>query len=180
MKNVAYSILKEIKETAQQLDERALFLFAQELQDANRIFLCGTGRCDLIIRSFAMRLMHLSLSCHVVRDVTTPAIQKDDLLVLCTLNPDNKGLVDIAKKAYLKHAHVALLSPQSESPIGDLAKVNVLVPKTLTQSGLPSMQSGGVVFEQCCFVVFETLILHLTGRLNRSNETLLQNRANLE
>lgn len=180
MRSVAYSILDEIRESVKQLEERGLFRMAEELMDADRIFLAGTGRCDQIMRSFAMRLMHLSLDCYVVRDVTTPAIRKGDVLVLCSLTPDHRWLMDLAKRAYAQDARIVLLSPQKDSATGDLCALSVLVPKALPVMAMPSMQAAGVVFEQCCFVLCDTLILHLSGRLNRSNETLLKNRANLE
>ena len=178
MKSISYAILDEINETLKQLDERPLFQLAEELIDAKRIFLVGTGRCGLVMRSFAMRLMHLSLQCHVVGNVTTPAIAHGDLLVVCTLNPENRWLLDLAKCAYRVSSPVALFSPQASSPIGDLSAFKITVPKASVS--LPFSQPQGVVFEQCCAVLTDSLILHLAGRLNRCNEALLKNRANLE
>ncbi len=49
---------------------------------ARRIFVAGKGRSGLQMEAFAMRLMHLGLSTHVVGDVTTPGIAPDDVLVI--------------------------------------------------------------------------------------------------
>lgn len=47
-----------------------------------KVYIAGVGRSSLMIRSFAMRLMHLDITVYVVGETVTPAIQEGDLLIL--------------------------------------------------------------------------------------------------
>ena len=178
MREVSYQILDEIKASVKLIDERTMFRLADEILDADRVFISGSERCDILIRSFAMRLAQLSINTYIVKDPTTPAIGKNDLLIMCTKSPDNRGVIDIAKKAYTANARIAFIAPKKGSQISDFANLTLLI-STAANAGIASLQSAGVIFEQSCFIIFETLAVHLKSRLNRSSEVLIKCKANL-
>ena len=62
-------------------DADGLARVADLVAAAPRVFVLGAGRSGLALRMTAMRLMHLGLDVHVVGEVTTPAIERGDLLV---------------------------------------------------------------------------------------------------
>jgi len=179
MKEIAYSILDEIKNTVKLIDERSLFMLAEAILEAKRVFLAGSGRSEQNARNFAMRLMHLSIPSYVVRDVTTPAIAKEDLMILFANAPESKWLCDIAKKAYQAEAVVAAFSLNASSPIADLSRVCVTIPKS-PSSGVAALQAAGVVFDQTCMVLSDMLVIHLSHKMNKPTEELMRNRSNLE
>ncbi len=179
MKEIAYSILDEIKNTIRLVDEKPLFLLAEEILQAKRVFVAGSGRSEQNARIFAMRLMHLSIPSYVVRDVTTPAITKDDLLIVFANAPENKWLCEIARKSYSAQAAVAAFSLSISSPIADLAKVCVFIPKS-PSSGVAGTQSAGVVFDQTCMILSDMLVIHLARKMNKPIDELIRNRSNLE
>ena len=77
-------ILEELKITLSGIKKEEIFGLEEELQKAERIFCDGLGRSGLFCRAFAMRLMHLGMSCFYVGDTMTPAIERGDLLLICS------------------------------------------------------------------------------------------------
>jgi len=59
IKETLISITRELEQCLQQIDTEQMADVTVALQKANRIFVYGTGRSLLMIRAFAMRLMHL-------------------------------------------------------------------------------------------------------------------------
>ena len=59
---------------------------------ARTVFVAGSGRSGLAMRSFAMRLIHLGLSAHVVGETTTPRITDRDLLLIGSGSGSTPGL----------------------------------------------------------------------------------------
>src|SRR5437868_8212472 len=76
------TVLDELGETMRALDPGGLRALEEQLVAARRVFVAAAGRSGLVVRAFAMRLMHLGLHAHVVGDVTTPAFAAGDLLVI--------------------------------------------------------------------------------------------------
>src|SRR5215211_4177692 len=72
------------------------------ITQSRRIACHGVGREGLMMKAFAMRLMHLGFDAHVVGDVTTPPIGAGDLLIAST-GPGNTPtvlvLMNVAKGA---------------------------------------------------------------------------------
>ena len=64
-------ILADIGRTLHQVDSAQIDATCLAILSADRIFVAGKGRSGLQMKAFAMRLMHLGLSVHVVDDVTT-------------------------------------------------------------------------------------------------------------
>ena len=78
----ALAVIGEIEDVIARMNEGELEQFSQEIMAARCVFLFGFGRTLLMMKSSAMRLMHLGITAHVVGDVTTPAIGHSDLLIL--------------------------------------------------------------------------------------------------
>ena len=68
------AIIADIKRALGQVDPAQVDDICAAICTADRVFVAGKGRSGLQMRAFAMRLMHLGLTAHVVDDVTTPAI----------------------------------------------------------------------------------------------------------
>ena len=77
-------VVDEIRATLAETDEEQIRDLVQAILDANRIFVGGAGRSLLMIRTFAMRLMHLGLVSHVVGETITPSIEPGDLLIVAS------------------------------------------------------------------------------------------------
>lgn len=158
MKKIAASFLKDIESTMKALDESALVPFCESLDTASRIFVAGGGRLKPIAEYFAMRLSQLGLTVFPVGGVTTPAIAKNDVLVLLTPSADNKRLSAIAKKCYQTGAVMSVISPTATSPVADLANYLVVIPKNPN----PRVKGSPVLYEQTLFLLTDAIV-HLLG-----------------
>ncbi len=163
-------------------DPTALARFIEELVAASRIFVLGAGRSGLALRMTAMRLMHLSLDVHVVGEVTTPAIESGDLLLVASGSGTTAGIVRAAQTAVGVGARVAVLTTAPDSPLADLASATVVVPAVgkLDRSGTASTQYAGSLFEQTVVVLGDALFHALWQRSGASADDLWPRHANIE
>jgi 6-phospho-3-hexuloisomerase len=79
--DVRLEMIDELRDVLLKIPETATQMFVERLTGARNVFTYGVGREGLVLRSFCMRLFHLGLEAHVVGDMTTPHLGRDDLLV---------------------------------------------------------------------------------------------------
>lgn len=154
---------------------------------SGRVFLAGAGRSGLGIRGFAMRLMHLGRAVSVVGDTTTPAITRDDLLVIGSGSGQTASLRAMAEKAERIGARILLFTIAPDSPIAQRADLVVVIPASspkVESSGSAgagaSLQPMGSLFEQALFILFDCVILLLMEREGLTSEQMFKRHANLE
>jgi len=156
----------------------------QVIDSANRLFLGGAGRSALAVCGFAMRLMHLGKTVHVVGDVTTPGIGKGDLLLIGSGSGRTASLLNAATTAKTLGATVVLVTIDPASPIGELADVVVQVPapspKAAGGGASQSAQPMGSLFEQSMFVLFDIVVMLLMDRTGISSDQMFTRHANIE
>jgi 6-phospho-3-hexuloisomerase len=177
-------ILKEIQTTLRRVDFRELDYMLDAVVKAERIFCAGAGRSGLMMRSFAMRLMHMGLQVYVVGETVTPAIGKSDLLVIGSGSGETKSLLNMAQRAKQAEAHIALLTVIPGSSIGGYADCTVAIPATTAKVGgkvnTRTVQSKGSLFEQCLFMLLETAVLSLMKQKDFDPDAIMTRHANLE
>jgi 6-phospho-3-hexuloisomerase len=185
MKNNCYNqILLELNHTLSRLDDEPINLLLDAIVGANRIFLAGTGRSGLMLKGFAMRLMHLGLKAYVVGETTTPGISANDLLIIGSGSGETGSVSIFARTAKKHKAGLGLITIFPDSTIGKLADIKVLlhVPagENNQNNGFASIQHGGTLFEQSLMLVLDGMIVMLTEKLNVDPTVLRLNHANLE
>lgn len=159
------------------LDEASVSLNA-----ARRVFVLGAGRSGLALRMTAMRLMHLGLAVHVVGDVTTPAIEAGDVLLVASGSGTTAGIVRSAETAAASGAVIVVLTTNPLSPLAALAQVVVQIPAAAKQdhAGVLSGQYSGSLFEQAVVLVGDALFHSLWAGSGASASMLWPRHANLE
>ncbi len=177
-------VLDELARTLRAISPAELQAFRETILAAPRIFAAGRGRSGLYIRAFAMRLMHLGLPVHVVDDVTTPAIQNGDLLVIASGSGRTATLLQHSTKAKGLGAKIALVTAFSTSPIGEIADVIVQIPAPSVKdesTGQPaSVQPMANLFEQSLALTLDMTAILLMRELGQSGEQMFARHANLE
>lgn len=158
--------------------ERALDLLA----DAERVFVHGAGRSGLALRMTAMRLMHLGLEVHVVGEVTTPAIERGDVLLVASGSGTTAGIVQAARTAVDVGARVLAVSTTDDSPLAALADTTLVLPAATKtdRSGTASAQYAGSLFEQGVVLLGDALFHALWQRSGHDADDLWPRHANLE
>lgn len=178
------AVSDELRDILQQMDSEQVNALADLLVKAPRVFVAGAGRSGLMVRAFAMRLMHLGLEAHVVGEVTTPPIAQGDVLLIGSGSGRTPGLVLHAKQAVASGAHVVLVTASPGSAIGALSTSCVCIPaptpKTGSTGAHASVQPMGTLFEQCLLIVLDVVVLLLMERRGVPAERMFGRHANLE
>ncbi|PWV95579.1 6-phospho-3-hexuloisomerase [Paenibacillus cellulosilyticus] len=176
------AILLELQRTLQSVDELQINKLAEHIIGAGTVFVAGAGRSGLMMRAFAMRLMHLGIRAYVVGETVTPGIAAGDLLLIGSGSGETKGLVSMASKAQSLQATVAAITVVPESTIGSLAAALIHVPAATKEAGTTaaSIQPMGSLFEQSMLLVLDAVVLRLMERTGLRADAMFGNHANLE
>ncbi len=177
-------ILNEISRVIGVVDRDQLDALASLISTSHRVFVAGAGRSGFMVRSFAMRLMHLGIATFVVGDTTTPGITGRDLLLIGSGSGSTASLRAAAEKTRHIGAVVALITIDPQSPIAQLAELVVTIPapspKVERDVQWQSMQPMGALFEQCLLLVLEGVVVRLMQMRGADSDDMFQRHANLE
>ena len=183
-RTVADAIVDELRQTLSRTSDDEAAGLIDAMVDAQRVFAAGAGRSGLMMRGFAMRLMHLGIQCHVVGETVTPAIRPDDLLLIGSGSGATASLVANAQKARAIGARIGLVTIQENSPIAKMADAMLTIPaptpKIERDLGFTSIQPMGSLFEQSLMLVLDALVLCLMDRIGMQTEEMFSRHANLE
>jgi 6-phospho-3-hexuloisomerase len=178
------TIINELRTCLSAISETSAEQALQMIDSAERIFCAGAGRSGLGIRGFAMRLMHLGKTVHVMGDITTPGIKKNDLLIVGSGSGRTASLVAAVEKAKSLGVKVLLLTIDPDSPIGKMADFSIkfAAPSEKAKGGgdAVSIQPMGALFEQSLLLFSDSLIVTLMHRYQQTSGTMFDNHANLE
>ena len=93
---------------------------ADAVLGARRVYVAGAGRSGLMLRAFAMRLMHLGLTSYVVGESVTPAIGAGDLLLIGSGSGETESLCCMARRCRALGAQLAVVTANPQSAIAAL------------------------------------------------------------
>ena len=179
------TIAEEITNVLKQVGENEVIQLGNELQDAKRIFISGTGRSGLIGKVFAMRLMQSGYPVYIVGETITPSIESDDLLLVISGSGSTGTLVQFSQKAKEIGAKLALVTTNKDSKVGQLSNCCLYIPaatKNRESHEPETIQPLGSQFDQSVHLLLDALIVHLLqGDVDKqSNKRLNKLHANLE
>lgn len=181
--NITIEILDELKRVAEEIDANQLEEMCRRILEAKHVYLAGRGRSGLIARMFAMRLMHMGVSAYVVDEVVTPAIQKGDLLIICSGSGETGSLKIIADKAKQAGARLQLITANAESYIAERADSKVVIqgytPKNETNKNR-SVQPLGAQYEQLQMLTLDGVVVKIKQMLGVTEQEMMNRHANLE
>ncbi|WP_025686084.1 6-phospho-3-hexuloisomerase [Paenibacillus maysiensis] len=175
-------IMSELKENNSRNNEIKLDTLLEDLLKSKKIFLCGAGRSQLMIRAFAMRLMQLGLNAYVVGDTTTPHSTPGDLLVIASGSGETSCLISIANSAKRNNLKLALFTTNINSKLANLAdySINISAPNKSLDDKSVSFQPLGTLFEQKSLLMYDVIVIELMNLLNVGSQYMSQNHADLE
>jgi 6-phospho-3-hexuloisomerase len=117
----------KIRAISKAISDEDVEKFLYELLHGKRIYVIGAGRSGLVAKAFAMRLMHLGLPTFVVGEIITPALNRDDVMVVFSGSGKTKTVADIAETAKEIGAHICLITSNADSRIGKIADCIVII-----------------------------------------------------
>ena len=157
-------ILEENRCLAQHISDEIAGEFIQRILNAKSIFFSAQGRSGFILRCFCMRLMHLGYSVYFCGETITPAITRNDLLIVMSGSGETPSTLEAVKSAKQHNTETFGILGNKESRIASLVDKSLHIPGTtkLCRNGEPSsLQMPGSLFEQSAFFLFEAIISKL-------------------
>lgn len=177
-------VIAEITRLCERIDDPSVDALLACLINGKRIFVAGAGRSGLLLRCFAMRLMHMGKHVYMVGDTLTPSAAADDVLLVGSGSGQTETLVAIMHKAKKLGMHTVLITTKPESSLGKISDTIVALaaptPKYRDGGSEVSIQPMGNLFEQGMFVLLETVILELMRTKHITSEAMFERHANLE
>jgi 6-phospho-3-hexuloisomerase len=176
------AVIDEVRAAVSLTDPSQVAALVDAILRANRVFVGGAGRSLLMMRAFAMRLMHLGLSAHVVGETITPAIGPGDLLILGTGSGQTRTTLAISQAARDRGAYVAAITAHADSPIALDADIVLQIHSPITgqDPARVCLQPPGSLFEQCLLMLCEAMVLRLMRRLGTTEEQMRARHTKLE
>ena len=164
MNPVDYSakIITELQEILAAIDPSQSELLQNAILTSKRVFVAGAGRSLLMMKAFAMRMMHAGFSVNVVGETLTPALTKEDILLVGSGSGETSTLRVIIEKAKKTGAEVAALTTKETSSIAQMADYVLIIPASVNhlEAG-KSWQPGGNSFEQSMLIFLDAMVIKL-------------------
>ncbi|HJN16397.1 MAG TPA: 6-phospho-3-hexuloisomerase [Armatimonadota bacterium] len=181
-KENALAISDEVRSAVSYTRGDELDALVDAIMEARRVFCTGQGRSGLVMRAFAMRLVHLGLNAHVVGETTTPAIGPGDLLVTTSGSGQTRTTFAIAEASSERGAGNAVLTAHPNSPVATMADIVVEVhaPITSDSDHGKSIQPPGSLFEQTALTLCDAMVMSLMGRLGTTEDEMRARHTKLE
>jgi 6-phospho-3-hexuloisomerase len=157
-------ILDENRLLLKNLDKEAVDTFVRKILTARNVFCSAQGRSGFILRCFCMRLMHLGCQAHFCGETVTPALGREDLLIVLSGSGETPSTIEAVRSAKERGAHTIGILGNLDSSIGSLVDGSIHVPGTtkLSKKSEPlSEQMSGSLFEQTSFLLLEAVVLVL-------------------
>lgn len=176
-------VIKELQLVPQLISDAESEQLIHSITAANKVFVAGAGRSGFMIRSLAMRLMHMGIQAYVVGETVTPGLGKGDLLIIGSGSGETKSLISMAEKAKKLGASMALLTTSLESTIGKLADTIIKLPgapKDPSNKDYQTIQPMGSLFEQMLLLYGDALVLKTMELRKLTSESMFGQHANLE
>jgi 6-phospho-3-hexuloisomerase len=186
-----------IQNTVETLDDgqvdQLVELLIDGLKSNRRIFVVGAGRSGLVVRAFAMRLMHLGFEVFVVGETITPAVTKKDILIAISGSGRTKLVVESSRIAKNDvGATLVVISSYTDSPLAELADLVVEIrgrTKITEQNDYIQRQIKGehfpltplgTLFESTVLAFLDGLITELMEKTGTEEKDLRERHAVIE
>jgi 6-phospho-3-hexuloisomerase len=180
---MSQQVLGELSAVFARLDEEIPRQMTAAITQSRRIALHGVGREGLMMKAFAMRLIHLGFDAHVVGDVTTPPISAGDLLIASTGPGSTATVLAIMNVAKSAGAQVMLITAQPESKAAQIADHVLYLPaQTMANDGdgSHSLLPMGSIFEIAMLLFFDLIALLLRDQTDQTADQMRRRHTNLE
>jgi 6-phospho-3-hexuloisomerase len=179
------TILSELGEGLGAIDEKEVTHVVERIIEKKNVFVVGAGRVGLMLRTFAMRLLHLGFGSHIAGSVTCPPIGGGDLLLVASSSGETATILEVVRRAHRVGAEIIALTARPTSAIARLASGTLFIeaPSSLVhagEGGIVSDQPMKTLFEQSLFVLLESMVLLLMQQTGQKADDMVRRHTNLE
>jgi 6-phospho-3-hexuloisomerase len=180
---MSQQVLGELGAVFTHLDEEIPRQMTAAITQSRRIACHGVGREGLMMKAFAMRLMHLGFDAHVVGDMTTPPLGAGDLLIASTGPGSTPTILAVMNVARSAGAQVILITAQPESKAAQVADDVIYLPaQTMANDGegSSSLLPMGSIYEIAMLLFFDLIALLLRDQTDQTADQMRRRHTNLE
>jgi 6-phospho-3-hexuloisomerase len=181
---MSQQVLSEISAVFARLDEEIPRQMTAAITQSRRIALHGVGREGLMMKAFAMRLMHLGFDAHVVGDMTTPPLGAGDLLIASSGPGSTPTIIAVMNVAHSAGAQVMLITAQPENKAAQVADDVITLPaQTMANDGegvSNSLLPMGSIYEIAMLLFFDLIALLLRDQTDQTADQMRRRHTNLE
>lgn len=168
-------VQQEVTDLLARVDVEAFKALQQAFADkGQRWFFSGQGRSGLVAQMAAIRFMQAGYDVHVVGEITAPAIRRGDRLVLVCGSGQTPTSLSFAAIAKAEGARLVAITHKPQSKLAGIADLLFSIPMHET------VQFGGSVFEQCCIILMDSLLLNLTATQDDAHAGMWHRHTNLQ
>ena len=185
-------LLKHIERIIDEIDTFEADVFIDEIAKSKRIFTYGAGRSGLVAKAFAMRLMHLGKTVYIIGDIITPAITKEDCLVLISGSGETLSVINTAKVAKQIGSKILSITSYRNSTLAKLSDHVVIIKGRTKLDGetdyfirqitgeYKSLAPLGTLFELATMIFLDAVIARLMDILKVTEEDMRSRHATIE
>lgn len=176
------AVAQEITRVVAQVSPEEVATLGEAILEAEGVFVCGVGRSLLMMKAFAMRLMHLGLRARVVGETITPSIEAGDLLIAGSGSGQTSTTLAMVEAAAARGARTAVITAHPQSPLAQACDLVIEIPARIVgvADQAVSQQPPGSLFEQCLLVLGDGLIMWLMERLGATYDQIRARHTKLE
>ncbi|MFD4931993.1 6-phospho-3-hexuloisomerase [Peribacillus butanolivorans] len=176
-------ILKELNHSADLIADEEAEKLVNGILESKKVFVAGAGRSGFMVKSFAMRMMHMGIDSYVIGETVTPNFEKEDILIIGSGSGETKSLVSMAEKAKSIGGKIATVTIFPDSTIGQLADITIKLPgspKDQSEGDYKTIQPMGSLFEQTLLLFYDAVILRFMEKKGLDTNKMYGRHANLE
>ncbi|AFK51067.1 3-hexulose-6-phosphate isomerase [Thermogladius calderae 1633] len=185
-------VTKSIEVISDQDKDRLIETLVDAYKRGGKVFVTGAGRSGLVIKAFALRLMHLGFQVYVMGETIVPSMKKGDVLIALSGSGRTKSVVSVAEAAKSVGAVIVSITTYLDSPLARLGDVVVLIPGRTKLAreddyyvrqvmGLHEpLTPLGTLFEDTVMIFLDGVIVELMEKLGVSEDDLKERHANVE
>lgn len=183
-------ILEEIKEVLVKINTSQIEPFIDRLIKCHRVYVVGEGRSGLMVKAFAMRLVHLRKRCYIVGESVTPALRRGDVLLALSGSGETRSVVETAETAKRLGGIVLAVMARQDCSLRKYCDHFVILPAKIMKKklqsfeireleGIPLEPPLGSLFEVSAMIFFEVMVIELMKRLRISEQQMYKVHQNL-
>jgi 6-phospho-3-hexuloisomerase len=184
MRQAITAILTEIGRILENVPVRTTGRFVEAILRAERIFVTGQGRSGLMVKAFAQRLMQMGFETHASEEITTPAIARGDLLIVCSGTGETPVNILRARIAKRVGASVVVVTARPRSTLARMARLRITVGARVGSEAswhaTRSIQPIRSLFEQALLVYLDAVVLEIMRRRRVREGKMARRHANLD
>ncbi|MEM2026113.1 MAG: 6-phospho-3-hexuloisomerase [Desulfurococcaceae archaeon] len=172
--------------------EEMLSSLLEAQSERKRIFVVGAGRSGLVVKAFAMRLMHMGFDVYVIGETIMPPMKPGDILIAVSGSGRTRTVITVAEVAKSINAKVVAITSYADSPLAKLADITLRIPgrtKLAVEEDYIVRQVRGVheplaplgtLFEITTMIFLDGIVAELMHKLNITEEDLRERHSNIE